>query len=208
MWNRIFDLENPVMQALGAICDLLVLNLLTVLCCLPVVTAGAAFAALDGVLLGVVRGKEGPVVRGFFRLFRANLRRGIPLGLFFLAAALVLSVDYWAASVYAPPLRVPVIAAAIVAGAAALYAFALLARYENTVAGTLKNACSLAVAFFPKTLAMLLFTAGVWLVCLHFAQYALPVLMMFGFSLPAYVCMLLCDGVFRRIDGEGAGDNP
>ena len=45
MWNRIFDMENPLMRTLGAICDLLVLNLLTLLCSLPVVTAGAAITA-------------------------------------------------------------------------------------------------------------------------------------------------------------------
>ena len=40
MWKNLFSMENPVMQALGVACDLLVLNVLAALCSLPLVTAG------------------------------------------------------------------------------------------------------------------------------------------------------------------------
>ena len=200
MWRRIFDMENPVMQALGTVCDLLLLNVLAVLCCLPVVTAGASLTALNDVSLHLVRKEEENIARMFFRSFRSNLKKGSLLGLIFLAAALVFYVDYRAAAVYAPALRIPVAAAALIVAAVALYAFALLARYENTIGGTLKNAASLAVAFFPKTLGMLVFTVGLWTACLHFARYALPVLAMFGLSLPVYVCALLYDGVLRTLE--------
>lgn len=202
MFRRIFDMENPLMRALGAICDLLVFNILTAICCLPVVTAGAALTALNGQMLRYIRGEDSSVVRPYFRAFRANIKQGSLLGLLFLAAAAVFFVDYQMAVAVLPPLRVAVIAAALIVGAIAIYAFALSARYENTLWNTLKNAASLSVAFFPKTLGMLLFTVGLWVVCLNFFQYALPVLMMFGLSLPAYICALLLDGVFQKIEPE------
>lgn len=202
MFRRIFDMENPLMRALGAICDLLVFNILTAVCCLPVVTAGAALTALSGQMLRYIRGEDSGVVRPYFRAFRSNLKQGTLLGLLFLAAAAVFFVDYQMAAAVMPPLRVAVVAAALIVGAIALYAFALSARYENTLWNTLKNAASLSVAFFPKTLGMLLFTVGLWAVCLNFFQFALPVLMMFGLSLPAYICALLLDGVFQKIEPE------
>lgn len=200
MWRRIFDTENPVMQALGAVCDLLILNIFSVLCCLPVVTAGASLTALGDVSLHLVRKDEPRVARAFLRSFRSNLKQGSLLGLIFLFAALVFYVDYFAAAAYAPILRVPVLAAAVVVTAIALYAFALLAHFENTLGATLKNAASLCVAYFPKTLGMLLSTLALWAVCLRFFQYALPVLLMFGLSLPAYLCALLYDGVLKRLE--------
>ena len=202
MWKRIFDMENPLMRALATICDLLVLNVLTALCCLPVVTAGAALTALADVSLRIVRSEDAGVARGFLRAFRSNLRQGVPLGALFLFAAAVLYVDYFAAAVYAPPLRAAVIAAALIVGAIALYAFALLARYENTVRRTLGNAASLAIACFPRTMGMLLFTVGLWGVCLYFYRYALPVLLLFGLSLPAYVAALLMDSIFRGLEAD------
>lgn len=202
MWNRIFDMENPVMRALGAVCDLLVLNLLTILCSLPVVTVGAALTALDDVTLRIVRREDDGVVKGYFRAFRANLKKGVALGLIFLLAAVVLYVDYSIAAALAPVLRVAVVAAALIVGAVALYAFALLARYENTLLQTLKNAATLSVAFFPRTLGLLVFTVALWLLCLYFFQIALPVLLMFGLSLPAYIGALLFNGVFQTIEND------
>lgn len=203
MWNRIFDMENPVMRALGAICDLLILNLLTAICCLPVVTGGAALSALFDVTLRIVRREETHIVSGYLRALKANLKQGILLGLIFLAAAVVLFVDFQVASALFPPLRVAAVAGAILIGAIAIYAFALQARYENTVVQTLKNAVSLSIAFFPRTLAMLAFTVALWLFCLTFFQIALPVLLMFGFSLPAYLCGLLLDKIFQKLEPPG-----
>ena len=45
--KRLFDMDNPLMQALGILADLMVLNLLTIVCSLPVLTAGAALTALN-----------------------------------------------------------------------------------------------------------------------------------------------------------------
>ena len=202
MWNRIFDMDNPLMRALGAICDLLVLNLLTVLCSLPVVTMGAALTALYDVLLRIVRREDRGVVKSYFRALRANLKKGVPMGLLFLVAFVVFFVDYNLADALMPMLRVPVVAAAMVVGAVALYAFALLARYENTLVQTLKNAATLSVAYFPRTLGLLVFTVALWLLCLHFFQIALPVLLMFGLSLPAYIGALLFDGIFQKLEDK------
>ena len=202
MFKRIFDMENPLMRALSAICDLLVLNLLTAVCCLPVVTAGAALTALCDQSLHYVRDESTGIVRTYFESFCSNFKKGTLLGLIFLAAAVVFYVDYQLAAAILPPLRVAVAAAALIVGAIAFYAFFLQARYENTIVQTLKNAASLSVAFFPKTLGMLLFTVGLWVVCLTFFQYALPVLLMFGFSLPTYIAALLLDGVFQKIEPE------
>ena len=99
-------------------------------------------------------------------------------------------------------LRIAVVAAALIVGAIALYAFALQARYENPILTTLKNAASLSVAYFPRTLGLLVFPVGLWLVCLNYFQIALPVLLMFGLSLPAYIGALLFDGVFKTLEHE------
>lgn len=206
MLNRIFDMNNPVMRALGAICDLLVLNLLTVLCSLPVVTAGAALAALYDVLLRIVRGEDAGVVLPYFRALRSNLKQGVLLGLIFELAAVVLYVDYRVAE-RLPMLRVPVVAAAMIVGAVALYAFALQARYVNPVRVTLKNAASLSIAYFPRTLGLLVFTVGLWLVCLRFFTVALPVLLMFGLSLPAYIGALLFQDIFNTLESENEEEN-
>ena len=84
--------------------------------------------------------------------------------------------------------------------AIAMYAFALLARYENTIFGTLKNAVSLAIGFFPRTLAMVVFTLAFWVAAIRFYRFGIPVLLLFGLSLPCYICALLLKGVFDKLE--------
>ena len=198
--KKFFDMENPVMRALGTACDLLVLNLLTILCCLPVLTAGASLTAMFDIAIHAARGEESYVVKPFFRSFAGNLKKGTILWVIFLAAAALLVLDYYAAASYAPVFRAGVTALALLLLALGMYVFALLSRYENTVAATLKNAAALAVGFFPRTLGMVAFTVALWVLGVRFYRVGAPVLLMFGLSLPAYVCALLMKGVFDKIE--------
>ena len=53
--------------------DLMILNIVTLLMCLPVITAGAALTGMHYVLLKMVREQEGYIVPSFFRSFKRNL---------------------------------------------------------------------------------------------------------------------------------------
>ena len=198
--RKIFDNDNMVMRALSTAADLIELNFFALLCALPIVTLGASWAALSDMSLRLVRGEEGSIVRGFFRAFRDSLKKGIPLGLLFLLAALLLYFDYLAALVYAPLMRAAIIAIAMIVLSIALYAFALLPRYENTLLGTLKTAAKLAVGFFPRTAGMLVFAVGLWLLGLRFWRLLLPTMLLFGLALPCYFAAILYNDVFRRLE--------
>ncbi len=205
--KRFFDSESPLMTALAAAADLLILNILTILCLLPAVTGGAALTAVCAHCGRLIRGEEGSTLKGFFRSFRENFKKGTALWLIILAAAGLLYFDYLAAVTYVPPMRFGIAAIGILVLALALYAFPLLARYENTLRNTLKNAAALAVAWFPRTLLMLAFTLGFWLAGIRFIHIGAPLLLMFGFSMPLYICSLLLRDVFdnlekRDSDGE------
>lgn len=200
--KRIFDSENPLMRALAVVADLLVLNLLTLLCCVPIFTIGAALTAMEDILIHMVRKEEGYIFKPFFRSFGGNLKKGSLLGVLFLVIAAVLYFDYLAAAAYIPVFRVGIVALGLIELAIVIYTFALLARYENTVWGTLKNAVTLAVGFFPRTLGMMAFSVVFWLLCVRFYQIGAPLLLLFGLSLPGYVTALLINGVFDKIDNN------
>jgi len=198
--KKIFDMDNPLMQALSVAADLLALNLMVLVCFVPIVTAGAGLTAMNDLIVHLVRREESYLFRPFFRSFKENFKQSTLLWLVFLAAGILLYFDYHAAAVYLPLLRYPIAAIGILVLAVGMYAFALQSRYENTIRGTLKNAVSLAIAFFPRTLGMVVFTLAFWLLALRFYQFGAPVLLLFGVSLPCYVCALLLKGVFEKIE--------
>ena len=57
--NRLFNLDSPIMVFLGKVGDLIWLNVLTMICCIPIVTVGASITALHYVSIKMVRNEEG-----------------------------------------------------------------------------------------------------------------------------------------------------
>ena len=198
--KKFFDMDSPLMSGLAVAADLLVLNVLTFLCSLPIVTVGAAFTAMNAVCIRLIRGEGSSVVKEYFRAFRMNFKKGTIYGLFLLAAIFLLWYDYQAALAFAPVFRFGIAAIAILLLALSQYVYPLIARYENPLLTTVKNAALLAVAYFPRTLLMLMFTIGLWLAGFTFVRILAPVLGMFGFSLPGYVCCLLLGVVFQKLE--------
>lgn len=200
--RSIFDMENPFWSALSVIADMMLLNLLTLLCCIPIVTMGAAFTALNDMVIHIVRQEEGSIVRGYGRSLRQNLRNGILFGLFLLLMIGLLYFDYLCALVYAPVFRYGIAALAILLLALSIYSFALLARYENSLFMTIKNAAVLCVGYFPRTLGILSFTLALWLLGIRFYRIGAPILFLFGFALPCYISILILRKVFEELEKE------
>lgn len=89
----IFDIENPVMCYIIKIFDCMCLSVLWLVCSVPVVTAGAASAALYQTVYRYIRREEGTMLRTFFRAFRENWKRSTLVWLVLLAAGMLLGVD-------------------------------------------------------------------------------------------------------------------
>ena len=204
--KRFFDMESPFMRVLTVAADLIIVNILTLVCSLPVVTLGASLTAMSDALGRLVRGEEGYMTKDFFRAFGANFKKGTLLGLLLLVCAGLLYIDFRAAGAVMPVMRPGIAAIGVILLAVTFYAFALLARYENTLRGTLKNAATLAVAYFPRTLGMVVCAAALWILSLRFYQIGIPILVLFGLALPCYVNLLLLKDVFRKLEGTEETD--
>ena len=70
--GKLFDLDSPIMNFLGKLADLIILNILAFICCIPIVTAGASMTALYYVCLKMVRNNEGYIMKSFFKSFKQN----------------------------------------------------------------------------------------------------------------------------------------
>ena len=64
--NRFFNMDNKFFTFMGRIADLIILNLLCIVCCIPIVTIGPAITAMFYVTMKMVRNEEAYIVKGFF----------------------------------------------------------------------------------------------------------------------------------------------
>lgn len=156
--------DNAVMRGLGKICDFIFLNVIWLVCSIPVFTIGASTTALYTVMLKLVKNEEGYIVKGFFKAFASNFKKSTILWLIILAAACVSGADFYVSGMMVAPLnnifRVIFIVLGFIVLSVFIYVFPLTARYENSVKNTLKNALLLSIAKLPYTLLMIVITAG------------------------------------------------
>jgi uncharacterized membrane protein YesL len=204
--DRFFDVNNPVMRSLSTMVDLAIVNLLTVLFAVPVITAGGAFSSMNYVLLHLYRNEDDYIHKMFLKSFKENFRQGILLGLAIIAVAAVTAADLWVLhtmnSKYATGLMVVITVIAVYFLTTSVYAFALQSRYENTVTGTIANAFRLSIAHLPRTIGMMI-TWILWILTLWYLhKAALLAFLLYGFSLPGYMCMLLYDPIFKAMENK------
>lgn len=207
--GKIFDMESPLMRGLSRLADMMLLNILTLLLCIPVVTAGASLTAMYYVELKWARKEEGYVVKPFFREFKANFKQATGEWLVMLAVIAVLALDFLmfrqAPEAFPKVLRYLVIAVSIMLYLLLQWVFPLQSHFINTVKTTFKNSCLLAIAKFPRTLAMGLLWASaavITVLSMLAVPQIFPIVLLFGFTAPGYVVCLLASKPFADFEPE------
>ncbi len=193
------------MRALNRVADLMILNLLMIVCCMPIITVGASVTAMHYVILKMVRGEEGYLVKGFFKSFVANFKQATLIWLLMLVIIVVYVGDAlifsYSGIAFPKPLVIAVIAVGVILYLISMYVFPLLARFENSIRNTIKNAALMAIGNLPKTILMAIFYA-MPLVISYFSTYALLFVFLFGITVPAYGAAWLYSNIFKKFEPE------
>lgn len=207
--DKLFNMDNPVMRALSRMCDMMILNILALILCIPVVTAGASLTAMYYVELKWVRKQEGYLVKPFFREFKANFKQATAEWLIMLLVGLILYMDFSffrSSEVSFPtPLVMLVTSVGLVLYFLMQWILPVQCHFENTVRQTITNSFLMAIANFPRTLGMgAVWAASVALAVLSVTVFLqiFPIVMLFGLTGPGYVVCALVNKPFRRLEPE------
>lgn len=171
------------------------LNLLWIICSLPIVTIGASTTALYYVTLKIAENREGDITQQFFRSLRSNFKQATVLWLMILALAVVLGIDIYTLrhlmNATSGPLAIMltlclavVIVACVILGIVATYVFPLLSRVENTNVAMLKNSLLIGIRYLSCTICCLAVHVVMAFVIINIFTPA--------FALGEGVCALLC----------------
>lgn len=202
---KFFDLDSPLMQVLNKVADLLWLNILTLICCIPIVTAGASLTAMNYMALKIVRNEECYITKGFFKSFKQNFKQATAIWLLFLLAVLVLAGDFYIVKnsgiEFNIVIKVVIGIVALILTFTWMFVFPVLAKFDNTVIRTIKNAFVMSILQFPKTLLMIVIYVLPIVIGILVPQ-AFPICFLFGLSAPAYVSALLYNKFFQKLEDQ------
>lgn len=168
MYKKFFNINNPFWRGMGRIFDVFVLNVLWLLCCIPIVTIGPATTAFSYAMINLVRGEEIYVSQDFFRAFRGSFKQSLIAGLLLMAVGAFLIVDIYIAYKSGTGIytffMVLFFIFFVLWSFVTLYTVPLIAKFDNSLKNTLIRAFTLSIKNFPQTL-MMLFTVvlALWL---------------------------------------------
>lgn len=158
--NRFFNMDNKFFVFMGRIADLIILNLLCILCCIPVITAGASITAMYYVTMKMVRNEESYIVKSFFKSFKENFKQATIIHIILLITALMLYFDLNIVKnlegTLSKVLTCIFIAFSFLYALILLYIYPLLAKFYNSIKNTFSNALLMAIRHLPYTFLMLL----------------------------------------------------
>ncbi len=143
--------------------NLVLLNLLFIVSCIPVVTIGPALYALNTVTVNLARQKPMQPIAEYREAFKTNFLKHmwIGLGILALAAALVFSLNFYfniaSLTVLYYVAIILVFSAVIIIASGAMYLFKLLVIFEQPLKLQIKNAVLLSISSPGALLKVFLF---------------------------------------------------
>jgi uncharacterized membrane protein YesL len=200
-------MTSRIYRVLEVFTDLVYLNLLWLVTCLPVVTIAPSTAAMFGVVRGWIRGKDTPTTREFFSLFRETFGRSLAVGLVWTVLGAVLAADFLLVGQmesFRRPLYAVFFAFALLYVSATVYLFPVMVNYELDWKAVIRNSLLFSVAR-PLTTLQCLLTVAVAL----FVVASVWITIFVAASVTAYAIYFLCDRAFKNVESsKGARPEP
>jgi uncharacterized membrane protein YesL len=201
--NKIFNLDSKPMQLMNKFADIMFLNVITLICCIPIITIGPATTAMHYVLLKMFRNECDGIIKNYFKSFKENFKQGIFLGLIYTVIAVILFVDVWymlnVEEIYLI-FEIIIVVACVLVLFSYVWVYPLQCRYENPIPMTIKNSFKVGLLNLGNTIMMILISL-IPLMLLASFDWAVPVVTLLGIALPGYWQAMLYSRVFDRLEG-------
>ncbi len=194
--NGLFGIDGPFVKYGGKLWDLLWLNILTILCSIPIITFSDSLAAMHYVLLKIYRDEEDGITKTFFKSFWSNLKQGIIIQGVFMVVCYMLCICLWLIWQNGKGiLTIPLIIFSVLIIAVWMWTLILQSRYTNSVPNTIRHALAACLAHPVRTILML---AGFFLpfFFLLFSYKMIPIVLFIGFSIPGIIQTFLYNDIF------------
>lgn len=207
--NRLFNLDNPFMQFLFRVSDLIILNLIFMLSCIPIVTIGASISALHSVCLKIVRGQESYMWQGFWKAFRQNFKQGTVLWIISIVIFFVIHMDFTILNAGDHPLfgyvKVALGSVTAVLFSMFIYVFPIISHFKCTIRQAIKNSLFMTIGHLPfSILLVVMYGLIFFLATLNVKMLALVIAVatICGFSVVTLTACIIFDRIFKKYEPE------
>ena len=196
--------ETPLFAFFGKLADLVWLNMLTILSCIPILTAGAAITACH-YAMNKIRQEESYVTQSFRRGLKENIHRTILLFLFIgMCHSATIGMFFVVPFAFQGFLLVFLKAFIVLFEIGFLmltaWVFPLQARFSYSTQNLLISSFLLAIQYPLRTIGMLLLWVPPIAILMSLKVSWYVVFLFFGISIPVFLSSKIYDSVFADLE--------
>ena len=197
--SNFFNADNKLWSGINSAIDAILLNMLWLITCIPIITIGAATTAYYYTNHKVIRNQRSSIWTEYWSSFKGNFKQATKTWLIFLVIFVLMYFDINICSRYLQAGQKIGAMMYLFYGLLAImlvwfaFVFAYMARFENTMKETLKNAAAIAATNpLSSLLVLVIFAAAL------FASWLIPLLIWFIPALAITLLNLVIEKVFRK----------
>ena len=187
--KNLFSIDGGFFGAMDKLANVFWLNILFLICCLPIFTIGASTTAMFYVTLKMVRNEDCYITKSFFRSFKQNFKQATGIWILAMIVGGIFFADMRILQTGDMPINkiimVIVMAMSVIYTFVMTYIFPLLAKFDNTVKNTIRNALLMSIRHFPWTVLLIVCIVLPFILS-YFILYLVPILLLIGGAGIAY----------------------
>jgi len=201
-----FSPKSMGTKILTGLTNLIIVNLVFIITCIPLITIGASITALYRITVSIVAGDNPAVLREYFKSFKDNFVKSTLFFLLYLALGAFFGFEiYMVRTMMAENMQwvqYPAYFFIFAVFASACYAFPLIAWFEESFKQVLKNSLLIALTNLPFTI-MQAVIAAVFILLVDY-NYAIPLsfVCFMGIASIAWFYSLFLKRIFAKFGAD------
>ena len=162
--GNLFNMDNAFFRFMGKLFDVVALNIMFIIVCIPIVTTGPAISALYYASVKSIRRDRSYPIKEFFNAFKRDFKQSFIVGLIMVIAGIILyidvkfSVDFIQNSFTYMRYIYFIIAAVLVF--IMIYIYPLISRFSLKLSGLFKLSFYLSIRHFLTTIVSIILLFG------------------------------------------------
>lgn len=205
--DNLFSYDNKFFEVLGKITDIVILNLLCIISCLPIITIGASITSTYYIAMKMIKDEETYIVKEFIKRFRENFKKSTIIWGIMLIIGGVLAFDFNMSRLIlnesiSKVLQVVFTMISMIYIFTLTYLFPLVSKFENSIKNTMINAILLSIQNLPYTIIMVVINLSPILLMYLFSSYWGQIIFFYiviGFGVVAYINSIFFERIFNKI---------
>ena len=205
--DNLFSLDNKFFEILGKIADIVILNLLCIISCLPIITIGSSITATYSVTMKMIKDEETYIVKDFIKRFKENFKASTIIWSIMLIIGAVLAFDFYISKLIlnesiSNVLQLVFTMITIIYIFTLSYVFPIQSKFENTIRNTMINSIFISIQNLPCTIIIVVLNLSPLLLISLFSNYWGQIIFFYtviGFGIITYVNSIFFEKIFNKL---------